>query len=364
VDFKIGPRIARTRERSGRTAFEIADAARVPFEALIALEKGEAADISTAAVARIARILDVDVSEWLGQETAPSQPSLFFRQAGVPDFFDNDRERVVQALREARAVASVDAILGRSYRRADFEPLEVGQVPFEGGYKLAQRVRRTLGMPTEALGSLTALVEDEFGVPVVGAEFHASRLLALTAKERESELVVVLLNREQPNARVHIAHELAHVLFDRAEQDIDYWIEVEHDHENETVKTEQRAKAFAAELLIPLEGLIALVGRPKQLATFSDAIVLARRVGEHFRTPPELTTNHLVNRDYISDEQRDQLLRSLTIPPYKKPEPRPKMLERRLAEALGAGLITRMRARELLGLSAHDPLPAGLVSAA
>ncbi len=361
MDFSIGTRIARTRERMGLTAYELAQRAGVSFDALVALEKGDVADISTAGVARIARELDVDVSEWFSAEKPTSQPALFFRQGGIPDFFDQDRKAVVIALREARAIASVDALLGRRYeKRAAFSPRDVGSVPFDDGYKLAQLVRRTLGQPTQPLGSVVSIVEDEFGVPVLAASLHTQRVLALTAKERDSDLVVVILNQAQPNARVHVIHELAHVLFDRPVQDVDYWIDLDDDRESQTIKTEQRAKAFAAELLIPQEGLSVQFGRPMQLSGFAAAIKLARQVGEHFRTPPELTTNHLVNRKYIAVELREQVTESLTIPVYARPTPRPKMLERRVAEALSGGLITQMRARELLDLTAYDALPPSL----
>jgi Zn-dependent peptidase ImmA (M78 family)/transcriptional regulator with XRE-family HTH domain len=361
MDFSVGARIARTRERMGISAYELAQRAGVPFEALVALEKGEAADISTAAVARIARQLDVDVSEWFSAERPTSQPALFFRQAGIPDFFEQDRQPVVVALREARAIASVDMLLGRRYdKRANFSPRDVGSIPFDDGYKLAQSVRRSLGQPTQPLGSVVSLVEDEFGVPVLAAKLHTQRVLALTAKERDSDLVAVILNQAQPNARVHVVHELAHVLFDRPVQDVDYWIDLDDDREAQTVKTEQRAKAFAAELLIPQEGLAVQFGRPMQLSGFAAAIKLARQVGEHFRTPPELTTNHLVNRKYIASELREQVTESLAIPAYPRPTPRPKMLERRVAEALSGGLITQMRARELLDITAYDALPPSL----
>jgi len=144
-----------------------------------------------------------------------SQPSLFFRQAGVPDFFDEDRGSVVEALRHARSIATVDALLGRTYLRAEFSPVDVGPIPFEQGYELARRVRQS--------------------------------------------------------------------------------------------------------------------------------------------------PNHLVNNHYIVEELREEVSKSIHLPAFRHPN-RMMMLHRRLAEALGASLITQMRARELLGLSARDPLPAGVDS--
>jgi Zn-dependent peptidase ImmA (M78 family)/transcriptional regulator with XRE-family HTH domain len=362
MDFAIGSRIAETRKRAGLAVEELARRARVPIAVLTALENGKAADISTAAIARMARELDVDVSDWIRPPVHASQPSLFFRQGGVPDFFDEDRESVVKALRDARSIAIVDELLGRKYRHAEFSPVEVGAVPFEQGYELARRVRQALGLPFEPLGSISEIIEDGFGVPVFKSSLHAAHLVALTAKERASNHAAVIVNANFPGSRrVDLAHELAHALFDEPRRDIDYWLDLENDHERETSRTEQRAKAFAAEFLIPRLGLIRNFGhahdRVQTRSSLEESRALARRVGEHFRAPPELTTNHLVNNMYIAENLREEVWKSIAGPLFNPP-PRSQMLHRRLTEALGAGLITQMRARELLGLSARDPLPA------
>src|SRR5260370_4621187 len=184
-------------------------------------------------------------------------------------------------------MAAVDAVLERRYKRAVFEPVAVGAVAYAQGYELAQHVRQVLGIPVEALGSVSKLVEDEFGVPVLAGELHAPNLLALTAKGRDTNLAAVIVNgRRQTYRRVDIAHELAHVLFDVPEKDIDYWIDLENDHESETSKTEQPAKAFAAEFLIPRKGLVEKFGSAIELGPERSSLAasrdLARRVGEHF----------------------------------------------------------------------------------
>ena len=364
VNAGIGRRIAETRKRAGRDVEDVAAAARIRADDLRALEDGRPTVVSTAAVARIARALDVDIAD-LAEERPlhTSQPSLFFKQRDVPDFFDKDRAHVVSALQEARAIAVLDEILGKRYKRASFEPVAMAAVPFKQGYELAQRVRRVLGVPREPLGNIVQLTEDEFGVPVVGAALQTRTLLALTAKERETKLVAVIVNGTRAShRRVDIAHELAHVLFDAPEKEIDYWLDLENDHVSETEKTEQRARAFSAELLIPQEGLVEQFGLPnqrssEQRASLASARELVLRVAAHFRTPPELTTNHLVNHLYIAPHLRDAAWRGLELPPGPPQPSRPKMLHRRVAEALGAGLITQMRAREFLDLSARDPLP-------
>jgi Zn-dependent peptidase ImmA (M78 family)/transcriptional regulator with XRE-family HTH domain len=361
MDFSIGPRIAETRRRAGLAIEDVARVARVPAPALALLEGGGHADLSTAAIARVARALDVDVSEWSSEPLTTSQPSLFFRQSGVPDFFSADRGVVVNALEEARAVDAVDTLLRRRYKRADFQPVEVGAVPYQQGYELAQRVRRALGNDVEPLGNVRDLIEDEFGVPVLFSDFHASNLLALTAKESASSHVAVIANAKRSGSRrVDLAHELAHVLFDAPAREFDYWIDTDDGREIDGSKTEKRARAFAAELLLPQRGLIAKFGQPESRIHERSSPVaageLVKQVGEYFRTPPELTTNHLANQSYISKEIREEVLKSLRFASPMATR-RPRMLHRRLAEALARGLLTQMRARELLGLSAWDSLP-------
>ena len=364
MDFAIGPRISETRKRAGLALEELARRARVPASALAALEDGKPAEVSTAAIARLARELDVDVDDWI-TNVQPSQPSLFFKQSGVPDFFQADRDSVVQALRKARSIAAVDEVLGRQYKRASFATVEVGDVPWKQGYELARRVRQALGLPVEPLGSISEIIEDQFGVPVFGSAFAAANLLALTAKERSSNHAAVIVNNSLAfNRRVDLAHELAHVLFDEPQQDIDYWLDLdlEHDHEHAVSRAEQRANAFSAELLIPERGLVAKFGsahsRSQERMSLKESIELARRVADHFGAPPKLTTNHLVDLSYVAPELRESVSKAIYLGARPPSAARAPMLERRLAEALGLGLITQMRARELLGLSARDPLPA------
>ena len=81
-----------------------------------------------------------------------------------------------------RSVAELDRLLGRTYRRGELEPVDVGPVPFEQADDLAHRVRGILGAPSEPLGSVVEVVEDVFGVPVVRMPLKARRVVALTRR--------------------------------------------------------------------------------------------------------------------------------------------------------------------------------------
>jgi transcriptional regulator with XRE-family HTH domain len=368
----VGQRLKLARERAGLDIAELAVKARVASSDVEALEQGRPLSLTTAAIARLARVLDLDVTDLMAGGGELSSPALFFKQAGVPDFFDRDRKHVVHALEQARSIAAVDTMLGRTYLRDAFAPSDPGQVPHEDGYKLANRVRRHLGNLTEPLGDLRDILEEQFGVPVLEAAMHASGLLAVTVKERATSHTAVILSTNAEHfgnvlyERVDLAHELAHVLFDAPGQQVDYWIDLA-DETPSALKPEQRAKAFAAELLIPRAALIALHGQPylriEKRSSLSASIALAQEVADRFSTPPDLTVNHLVNNGFIDQSLREAVPSKIVRSQPPARPARPPMLHRRLAEGLASGLLTQMRARELLGLSAWDDLPSSVLAA-
>jgi Zn-dependent peptidase ImmA (M78 family) len=124
---------------------------------------------------------------------------------------------------------------------------------------------------------------------------------------------------------------------------------------------EQRANAFAAELLIPLLGLKRLFGPPPTKAEVSYAAAFTRvqRAREEFKTPKEVAVNHLCWRGYIDQTLHDALIGAVYPHIDRAPERygRRAVLERRVILASRRDLITSMRARELLGLSVWDDLP-------
>jgi len=160
---------------------------------------------------------------------------------------------------------------------------------------------------------------------------------------------------------VDLAHELGHVLFD-AEKNVLMVVDENLDLEeaSEQDPREQRARAFAAELLMPFGGLVQVLGKPAAVSTMTNARDLIVRARARFRTPHEVTVNHLTNSRFIDGALRAGLVRSPTHVPQEgdgKPGPRLTVLERRVVEAVQSATITRLRGLELLGLTAWDNLP-------
>jgi Zn-dependent peptidase ImmA (M78 family) len=211
-------------------------------------------------------------------------------------------------------------------------------------------------------------------VHVLVDRFRATRIQAVTVKQEPGAAAVILNQANEGfknplRRRVDLAHELGHVLFDELHHGIrvavDLGIELNRSptasgHPPE----EQRANAFAAELLIPLRGLVRLFGAQKLTKgamSYAEAVDRVQQAREEFKTPAEVAVNHLCWRGYIDPSLRDALL-SQKYPktgPVRERYMGAGVIQRRVLFALRQGHITASRARELLGLSVWDDLPGG-----
>jgi Zn-dependent peptidase ImmA (M78 family) len=368
----IGKLVQTQRSEVGLSHEQLAELARVPLTALEAFEEGHG-NITAAALDRIAYVLcvDADVLRQGRIQRAPTA-ALFFRQAAFADFRDvEDRPKVVEAFERALALRKVNALLGRPPSlRERFQPEEPTPEAFKDGYRLARKVRSALGNETGPLGDMAELLEEEFDVLVRAEALSSARIDALALKEPQTGVAAVILNtasKRRSNAwtaRVDLAHELGHILFDPPQGEIHLVVDQEDDVGKGVRHAEQRARAFAAELLLPAEGLRQLLGPPRYEMALLPALDLLTRIRQEFHAPIEITVNHLVHREYIVHFQQEAVIeearrrsgdRAAGVSP---PEPsRGDVLTRRVLEALDRDLISAGRARELLQLTAWDDLP-------
>ncbi|WP_437878419.1 helix-turn-helix domain-containing protein [Sorangium sp. So ce513] len=369
----IGKLVQTRRSEVGFSHEELAELARVPLATLEAFEAGQG-NITAAALDRVAYVLGVDAGV-LRQGRIERSPTaaLFFRQGAFADFRDvEDRPKIVEAFERALALRKVNTLLGRPPSlRERFEPEEPTPEVFKDGYRLARKVRSVLGDETGPLGDMAELLEEEFDVLVRAEALSSAGIDALSLKEPQTGVAAAILNtasRRRSNAwtaRVDLAHELGHILFDPPQGEIHLVIDREDDENKGVWHAERRARAFAAELLMPAEGLRQLLGPPRYEMALSRALDLMARVREEFRTPIEITVNHLINREYIVHFLQEAVIEqakrtgrggaAATPPPHPA---RQDALTRRVLEALDRDLISAGRARELLLLTAWDDLPA------
>jgi transcriptional regulator with XRE-family HTH domain/Zn-dependent peptidase ImmA (M78 family) len=361
----LGENLARARRDRGLELTELAARSRVPVNELRALESGNSAAISTAAIARLARELGLDPD---GITTASWRPVTQFKQLGaVSDFRAEDRILLEEGLLWATRLREINQALHRGFPlREAFHPIGVEGTPYLHGYSLARSVRGKIGAGPATAIDPWAILEDQLGVLVRSVGMASSRVAAVTVKDARDGTIAVLLNSRAPRANnralihVDLAHELAHVMFDQPSEELEVWIERELDGEPNDAgdRREQRARAFAAELLLPQDGLRTVLGPPRKQTKAPEAAELIVRTANAFGTPAELTGNHLKNHDYIAEAARSAAIdlskKDIDVVP---PASRESALVRFTRDALQQGAITAARARELLDLTVWDSGP-------
>lgn len=373
---RIGAIVQMHRSGASLSLDELARRSGVPVAVLAALEQGQAA-ITTTQLDDVARVLALDPGALLGgREVRRSTPSVFLRHSPLQDFHQGDEAALDEALDQARSLAGLRSLLGDpppGLQAGSFAQREAAadrpDAPALEGYRLAREVRQWMGNTAEPLGDVRALLEEVFGVAVVVRGFETSRVTAVTVRAESAAAVV--LNARDPQrasnpllARVHLAHELCHALFDVSSGGIHIVIDVVADRKLHAA--EQRAGSFAAELLLPREGLLRAIGEPTSASVSGTnaGLDLVERVRGRFGTPHEIAVNHLCNLGYIDHRLRSWLAANKT--PFVGRPPETTLPDANAASRLvlalverahGAGLLTDGEARATIGVDRLAPLP-------
>lgn len=372
----IGAVVRRVRSRSDLSVRALATRASVPEKTLRALEKGQPA-VTTTELERIAFALELAPGALLrGDEEPVLRPSVFLRHQGASQDFDHGDLPILDAsLDDGRLLRELRAALGDPpgfVRSGAFSEDGVGGDTVNraaiAGYSRASEVRARLGNEREPLADLRRVIEEQFEIAVRVVPLGSTRVTALSVRARGGAAIV--LNATDPErarnpllGRVHLAHELCHVLFDRSEGGLQIVIDVVADRQAHLA--EQRARAFAAELLLPKAGLEALLGAPRALIDPARARAAVVEARARFGTPFEIAANHLVNHGYVARDLREALVKGGgdaaptsgdTLPEPGAPS---RELLRCVRRAHDAALITDGEAREALRLDVLAPLPWG-----
>lgn len=302
-----------------------------------------------------------------GREVLRQQPSVFLRHRGMQDFRDDDLPVLDEALEQGRILHELGQLLGEPYapwsEQRSNAPHDKSETAAHDGYRLATDLRRHLGKPTQPFEDLRATVEGTLGVAVLVRRLSVRGACAVIAGDAGAIVLDAATYADTPVwAQSTIAHELCHVLNDPAEQGVNIVLDPEEDRSAHA--NEQRARAYAAELLLPKPGLQGLLGLPASIGETHAAIDLVQRAMVHFGTSWEMTANHLCNRGFVARELRVWLEARHAQPtpstwPLRLPgRGRPSVLVAARAErAHEASLITDGEARSILGLSVLSPLP-------
>lgn len=372
---RIGKIVRTVREQEGSSLEALEGRSGVPVSVLAALEAGQRG-ITTGQLDEVARALSLDAAALLnGREVRRPVPSVFLRHVAFQDFdVDRDGANLDDALEQGRSLASLQALLRRAplaLQANVFSPREAAadrpDAPAQDGYQLARSVRAWLGNVAEPLGDVRILVEERFGVAVVARALESSRVTAVAVRAGTCGAVVLSSRdvhraRNPLLARVHLSHELCHVLFDPSPGGLH--IIADSTSDKKINAAERRARAFAAELLLPLEGLTRLLGSPREVDAPSSARQLVAQARSRFGAPHELSANHLCNHGFIDLRLREWLEAERTTfdggpPPTTVPPTGASSiyLGELVKQAHQDGLLTDGEARETLGIERLAPLP-------
>jgi Zn-dependent peptidase ImmA (M78 family) len=301
-------------------------------------------------------------------------PSVFLRHQQMQDFDHRDGVLLDEALEQGRSLVALRRQLGEpplALQAGTFPLREPAahrpDAPAQDGYRLAREVRQWLGNPADPIGDLRSLVEERFGVAVLVRRLESSGVTAISVRA-ETSAAIVLEARDAQRAqnpllgRVYLAHELCHALFDPSPGGLHIVIDITLDRKIQAA--EQRARAFAAELLLPREGIRQMTDATGQLREPGAALDFIGRVRSRFGTPHPITANHLCNQGLISADLREGLEARGSTFAEQPPETTlpwtdaPSVYLTQLAErAHRDGRITDSEARVMLGLDKLAPLP-------
>jgi Zn-dependent peptidase ImmA (M78 family)/transcriptional regulator with XRE-family HTH domain len=370
---KIGRSVASARKRASLSVARLAEAANVGEGAVIALERGEPGMMASE-LDRIAVALGLAPAALLrGELVELRSPSVFLRHQAAMDLRDADLGRLDAAMVEGRLCSELGTRIGddsSSWRMRTFEPKAArGAHTAQEGYGLAREVRRAIGASAEPLGDVRELVESRFGVPVLVTDLASTKVTALSLRDMLGAAIV--LNgkdgeraRNPALARVHVLHELCHVLFDPSKGGLH--LVVDEGEGSKESRAEKRARAFAAEMLLPEEGLRRLFPGARTVSDRVAASDMVAKAKVHFGTPHEIAANHLANLGLVSPELREWLVANkakvgkasigTNLPRAGEPS---YLLRLLVARAHDQGEITDGEARHALRLDTVDPLPWG-----
>lgn len=371
---RIGATVRAVREREKCSLEELSRRSGVPFSALAALEQGQPG-ITTTQLDDVAMALSLEPIALLnGREVTRHVPSVFLRHTPVQDFDDRDGAVLDDALEQGRNLANLRAILREpalALQAGTFASRETANdrpdAPAQDGYRLAREIRRWLGNTVEPLGDVGGLLEKRFGIAVLVRTLKSGRVTAAGVRAEACAAVVLSARdlhraRNPLLARVYLSHELCHVLFDPSPGGLH--IVVDEITDRRSHAAEQRARAFAAELLLPYDGLTRILGAPGGVNEPSAALDLVARARGQFGSPHDIAANHLCNLRFIDRQLREWLERERTTFTGTPPETTlsdddgpSKLVAEYVARAHREGILTDSEARVILGIDRLAPLP-------
>ena len=329
--------IAAERTRQGLRIGDLA----VDASVVEAIEAGRPG-ITTTQLEAIANALQVDAIALRDGAIKPRPtPSVYLRHRSIhQDLASADAAVLDVALEQARSRNALALLVGDDPgifpgRRLDPRGVaaDAPSAAAHQGYQLARELRRAVANEADAFSDLRDLAESKCGVTVLVRRLATIGSSELAVKVEDAAAIVLapVTYVREPFARVWIAHGLCHVLFDADTGEVHVvsagptrrapWrplfdadtgqvqVVIDFNGERHDQQAEQRARAFAAELLLPRAGLLKLVGPPAAVSGEAAARNLVAMARDVFGSTWQVAANHLCNLGFIAPGLRDWLAR-------------------------------------------------------
>lgn len=303
------------RELRGWTLPMLVERTGLSYERLAQIETG-AQDDPTEIVLSELYGLDLDALRdgCVYPGDTPTDSRVFLFHGDISSFNTRDLHTFGRALGYGRLLAHRRRT--GFFRRQSMQPQQVvgphNRDAALQGYRFARLLRSSLSLAGQAVGNFRALLEDQLDIVVTVADLETQHLRAGSILDADRAAGAIVLGNGQVHSaarRVEMAHELCHLLFDPVDGDDQVQLAIDESPEGWRPKSlcEARANGFAAEFLLPFEGLRALLGEPRGAASGEPAMLLSA-AQNHFGVPRPIAINHLKNLGYYAEEFRLKLL--------------------------------------------------------
>lgn len=366
----LGTRLRDARVAADLTQEAVGEALGIPRTAVVQIEAGKRS-VSTLEITRLAELFGRSIASLVAADAAADDADALvalFRlaagQAAAP--WKQDVERWVAVCRAGADLKRLLELRGPSCPPAYESPPPPRKMDaVRQGADAARHERRRLGLGSGPIPDMADLL-NSLGIWATGVDLPAS-IAGVFLQDREAGLVILVrFSDVRARKRFSYAHEYAHALFDRQSRAVVSW-----EKDRDTI-VETRANAFAAEFLLPEEGVRAFLdGRSKgggavaehllpeptngedasrvrrraptgsQRVTFEDAARLAQRYGVAYKT----AVYRLRNTYAIGDRELESLLAQDTVA---------RRYENMLAPSGSADEATRQAADKATGQAAVD----------
>lgn len=196
-----------------------------------------------------------------------------------------------------QALQQLDALAGALRQ----EPAPNGK-PHEQGYQLAQLLRSHYQVSASQQFPITQVIE-QLKLPMCSTRFDCPQLKAMAIWGHRGPAILLNADIDANTSASHVrrillAHELCHLLFDR--QHAQPAADVLGANTTST-STEQRAKAFAAELLLPRDSA---ANAYAQHPTLRDAIT---SLSKTFDVSPKVAKTQILNSGTVNTDDEDDI---------------------------------------------------------